>query len=311
MRRSGICVLALLGAGLTGIASAWASGPNVPTVIVSIKPVHSLVAGVMAGVAEPELLLDGAASEHSMALRPSQASALAKADLIFWIGPQLETFLIRPLANIAPEVVAVPLSQSSGVRLLPVRSAGELTLHLAPETNPAMDMHIWLDPENAVAMVDEISARLQAQDAANAAIYARNAQALRVRLQASGQQIAARLHTAPPAPYMVFHDAYQYFEARFGLSPVAAISTDPERPPGAERIRALRALIPDAGVVCVFAEPQFEPRAIRTVIENSPARAAVLDPLGAALEAGPELYFQLLDQMAGGLTQCSRKKGAP
>jgi len=307
MRRLRTAALALLGAGLAGIAPACAASPNV---IVSIKPVHSLVAGVMAGVAEPDLLLDGAASEHSVALRPSQASALAKADLIFWIGPQLETFLIRPLESISASAVSVPLSQSAGVRLLPVRQAGDLTMSQAPETPAVMDMHIWLDPENAVALVAEISARLQARDAVNAAIYARNAQALTVRLQASGQQIAARLRAAPPAPYMVFHDAYHYFEARFGIQPVAAISADPERLPGAGRIRALRTLIIDAGVVCAFAEPQFEPRMIGTVIENSPARAAVLDPLGAAIEAGPDMYFQLLDQITDGLTQCSGKQGA-
>ncbi len=274
-----------------------------PAVIASIKPVHSLVAGVMAGVGTPELLVTGAASEHDTALRPSQAKSLQQADLIFWVGPQLENFLVRPLAGLAPSVGQIALSDSAGVRLLPVRDADTLQ---APSDAPDLpkDMHIWLDPDNAAAMVRAIAETLQARDPANAAAYAKNAAALEVRLRASEHLISARLAVSPMPPYMVFHDAYQYFETRFGLRPAAIISLDPEHPPGARRVQALRSRVTDAGVVCVFAEPQFAPRLIHTLIEGTSARAATLDPLGAELPEGSDMYFALLDQMVNALTGC-------
>ncbi len=284
---------------------AMAGGPEV---VASIKPVHSLVAGVMAGIGAPKLLVEGAASEHDYALRPSQAKALSQADLIFWIGPQLETFLIRPLSSLAPMAGQIALSASDGVRLLPVRDAGTLqAMRPVSDENP-QDMHIWLDPDNAAAMVRKIAAQLQARDPANAAAYAKNAAALEVRLLASKNLIRARLAATPVPPYMVFHDAYQYFEARFGLRPAAIISLDPERPPGAGRIQVLRKLIIDANVACVFTEPQFEPRLVHTLTEATSARAASLDPLGAELAEGGDMYFTLLDQLVNALTGCTAQK---
>lgn len=274
-----------------------------PAVTASIKPVHSLVAGVMAGVGTPNLLVAGAASEHDYALRPSQAKTLSQADLIFWVGPQLETFLIRPLVSLAPSAGKIALSSSAGVRLLPVRNAD--TLHALPDAaeNP-QDMHIWLDPDNAMAMVRAIAQTLQARDPANAAAYVKNATALEVRLLASKNLIRARLAASPPPPYMVFHDAYQYFEARFGLRPAAVISLDPEHPPGAGRVQALRKRIIDAKVACVFAEPQFSPQLVHTLTEGTSAQAATLDPLGAELPEGGDMYFSLLDKLVNALTGC-------
>ncbi|MDP1671237.1 MAG: zinc ABC transporter substrate-binding protein, partial [Alphaproteobacteria bacterium] len=171
-----------------------------PAVVASIKPVHSLVAGVMTGIGEPELLVDGTASEHDYALRPSQAKALTQADLIFWVGPQLETFLIRPLAALAPSAGQVALSTSAGVQLLPVRDADTLREAQSVTDEKSHDMHIWLDPDNAAAMVREIAAQLQARDPGNATIYAKNAAALEVRLLASKHMIKARLDAMPTPP---------------------------------------------------------------------------------------------------------------
>jgi zinc transport system substrate-binding protein len=279
---------------------------NGPRVVVSIKPIHALVAGVMAGVGTPDLLVDGAVSEHEYALRPSQANVLSKADVIFWVGPQLESFLIRPLAALAPLAVQIALSKSPDVQLLPVRDADLLHTPPGAKNAPLYDMHIWLDPGNAGALVREISAQLQARDPANAAIYSRNALALEVRLNTSTQRISERLSALAVAPYIVFHDAYQYFEARFGLKPVAFVSIDHSRPPGAGRIRALRKQISESNVICVFAEPQFEPGLVETLVEGTAARAAVLDPLGAGLPEGVEMYFTLLDQLVQALENCSQ-----
>jgi len=277
-------------------------------VIASIKPVHSLVSGVMAGVGAPELLVGGMASEHGYALRPSQAQSLENADLVFWVGPQLETFLIRPLAGRTPEVDQIALSGSPGVGLLALRDV-ELLAPLPPTgRGQAWDMHIWLDPDNADAMIREIAMRLEARDPEHANVYAKNAAAMEVRLAASRNLIRQRLAAAAMPPYIVYHDAYQYFEKRFGLLPAAIISLDPERQPGAGRVRALRNLVLDAKVACVFAEPQFEPQLIHTLTEGAQVRIATLDPLGSELAPGADLYFLLLDQIANAMTQCAPNK---
>lgn len=286
------------------------AGAAAPEVVVSIKPVHSLVAQVMAGVGQPRLLVDGAGSPHDHALRPSQAAALARADLVFWVGPQLEVFLVRPLASLASSARQISLSVIPGIKLLPLRegeiSHGEEAAGHGHAEGGAYDMHIWLDPGNAKVMLREIAAQLQAADPANAPAYANNAQAALVRLDAITQQIEARLKAAAIPPYMVFHDAYQYFEKRFGIGPVAIISLDPERPPGAARVRALQRQILRDGVLCVFAEPQFKPQLVKTLITGTPAKAGLLDPLGAALPDDGDLYAAVLDQIVVGLTGCRR-----
>ncbi len=278
------------------------------SVITSIKPIHSLVAGVMAGVGEPELLMTGVASEHGYALRPSQMRTLEQADLVFWVGPQLETFLIRPLSSLPSGVDRIALSASPGVELLAQRDAVSLMPLSSTPEETAWDMHIWLDPDNALAMVREIAARLQARDPLNSRAYARNAAAIEVRLAASNRLIRERLAAMPMPPYIVYHDAYQYFENRFGLRPTAIISPDPERQPGAGRVRALRTLVLDAKVACVFTEPQYEPHLIGTLTEGARVQVSTLDPLGSGFAAGADLYFLLLDQMAGALNHCATQK---
>lgn len=300
-----LVVLAVLLATMLMPAQAVAASPNVA---VSIKPIHALVAGVMAGVGEPVLLVPGVASEHGYALRPSQMRSLEQADLVFWVGPQLETFLIRPLSSLPPGVDPIALSASPGVLLLAQRDAVSLLPLFAAPAETAWDMHIWLDLENAIAMVREIAARLQARDPVNAGAYGTNAAAMEVRLAASKKQIQERLAAAPVPAYIVYHDAYQYFEHRFGLRPAAIISPDPERQPGAGRVRALRKLVLDARVACVFTEPQYEPRLIETLTEGAPVLVSTLDPLGSGLAAGADLYFLLLDQMADALTGCANAK---
>lgn len=280
-------------------AAGEAAGQDAPAqfkVIASIKPVHSLVAGVMEGAGSPILLVTGAASEHDYALLPSQAKALAMADLVFWVGPQLEVFLQRPLAPLAGRGRAVELSRSPGITLLPASDH---------EAASGDDMHIWLDPVNAIAMVQEISRNLQIHDPRNAAIYARNAAALQVRITALRNQLQQQLNHVRLPPYIVFHNAYQYFETRFGMKPVAAITLAPERPPGAARIRYLRRMMEEAGVKCVFMEPQFPQALAQTLVEGTPARAAQLDPLGAPFADGSELYFSVMTQLSTAYLDCA------
>lgn len=290
-------------------------------VVASIKPVHSLVAGVMQGAGTPHLIVEGAASPHSYALKPSQARALSDAQVVFWIGKGLEGFLVKPLANIAGKATSVALSKADGVNHLEYRELSDLDGKADSHDHShghkhgkghdhghdhadGDDPHLWLDPQNAAAMVTAIETVLVEADAANAATYKANAQALRQRLTELEKRIADELAPLKNRPFVVFHDAYQYFERRFGLEAAGAVTLSPETSPGAEHVSGIAHRIKHMNVVCVFSEPQFEPKLVSVVAEGSKARSAELDPLGAALSDGPDLYFQLMDDMARSMKHC-------
>ena len=280
-------------------------------IVASIKPVHALVAGVMQGVAAPLLLVPGSASPHDYNLRPSDVRAIATADALFWVGPDLETFLVKPLDNARGKVRAVALLEAPGMTVLPLREGGVWEAHAhgadhehGHEQSGGRDTHIWLDPRNAVVMVERIVAVLGEVDPAHRGDYQRNGAALVARLQALDQQLAAELAPVQQQPYIVFHDAYQYFERRYALNAVGSVVLNPEQRPGAKRVAAIQARIRDLKVRCVFSEPQFQPALVGTVIAGSGARTGVLDPLGATLPAGPDAYFQLLQGLGAALRGC-------
>ena len=294
-------------------------------VVVSIKPLHALVAGVMGDVGAPKLLLEGGQSPHTYTLKPSDAHALSQADAVFWIGPVLETFLAKPVAALPRSALRVTLGEAAGVRLLPVREGGAWEQHAHADdhaghdhdhdhhqdgdhhhdgADESFDPHLWLDPANAQAMVAAIAAVLAQARPADAATFERNAAALKARLEALDRALADQLAPLKGRPYIVYHDAYQYLEARYGLTVAGALALDPDRPPSARRVAEIRATIKASGAACVFAEPQFPPAIINTVIEGTGARVGVLDPIGADLAPGPDAYFTLLEGLARSLAGC-------
>lgn len=302
---------------LAGLAAAPAAAQ--PRVVASLKPVHSLVAGVMQGVGEPTLLVEGAGSPHTYSMRPSDARAVSRADAVFWMGPALEAFLVRPLEGVPEGARVVALSGAAGVRLLPTREGGVWGSHEHEEESHdhgehaheeeghdhgERDMHVWLSPANARAMVEAIAGVLAEVDPANAATYRRNASRYAERIDALDAELRAALAPVREVPYIVFHDAYQYFERAYGLRGVGTLTVSPQRSPGVQRVADLRALVRDRGARCVFAEPQFEPRLVRTVVANTPARSGELDPLGSKLAAGPQLYFELMRALAQSMRAC-------
>ncbi|PWV60567.1 zinc ABC transporter substrate-binding protein ZnuA [Plasticicumulans acidivorans] len=308
----------LLMAAMLGVASSAAAAPKV---VASIKPVHALVAAVMDGVATPTLLLDNRASPHDFALKPSAARAINEADVVFWIGDALEGFLVRPLAA-APRVRSVELADAPNLKTLAPREGGVWEAHQhgaeahgahdhdehehegEDEHGHHLDPHIWLDPANARAMAAYIVSTLSEVDAAHAERYRANGQRLDGELAALQEQLAKRVEAVRGRPYVVFHDAYQYFEARYGLQAVGSITVSPELKPSAQRLRAVREKIAQSGARCVFAEPQFDPALIATLIEGTPARAGRLDPLGVDVPAGPAAYTQTLTELADGFVDC-------
>lgn len=312
--------------GLGAAGSAAQAAGQAPAVVVSLKPVHSLVAGVMAGVGEPRLLIAGSASPHTYSLRPSDARALSEAELVFWIGPGMETFLEKPLESLAGNAEVVTLAEVAGVTLLRSRAGGAWEAHddgghgeadaaHADEDHGAdhetlahrygaYNLHIWLDPDNATAIVQAAVAALSEADPGRAADYTRNGEAVIGRLAALDRELRAELAPVAQAPFVVFHDAYAYFERHYALNAVGSITISPERAPGVQRLAEIRAKIRALGAVCVFSEPQFAPRVVGTVAEGTSARQGALDPLGVDQPAGPDAYFALMRELAGSLKKC-------
>lgn len=296
-------------------------------VVASIKPLHSLVAAVMEGTGEPTLLVEGAASPHNYSLKPSQARTLENAEVIFWIGENLEAFLEKPVATIGGNARSVELVQAPGVETI---EFGEEHAHHHGEADheeaghedddddheeaghedgdghhhEGVDPHIWLDPHNAEAMVSEIAAVLAEADPDNAETYENNAAALQTRIEELEDGISTQLEALGDESFIVFHDGYQYFVGHFGLHQAGALTLTPEVSPGAAQVAEIQSEITDAGAKCVFAEPQFQSSLIDVVTEGTDARTGTLDPLGADLTPGPELYFELMNGMATSFSQC-------
>jgi zinc transport system substrate-binding protein len=252
-------------------------------VLASIAPVHALVAAVMLGVGEPQLIISGGASPHNTYLKPSQMRALQKADIVFRIGPALEHFLTKPARDLA--------------------AAGRL-IDLAPGKG---DPHVWLDPLQAQDMVMVIMNALVRLDPANAARYRQNGDRQRQKLSGLDRQLQKKLAGIGTRPFLVYHDAFNAFVRRYHLNQIAAITFNPGRQPGIARLRRLRRLIQNGKVACIFTGPQFPPSLARTLVRGTAARLAVADPLGADLTPGPALYFTLMNHLADSFTTCLSK----
>jgi zinc transport system substrate-binding protein len=306
------------------LAMSAARAQEPPRVVVSIKPVHDLVMGVTREISEPVLLVPGGASPHDHALRPSGMRSLQEAQIVIWVGPELENFLVRPLSGLSRDVHHIALLHDVDLVTYPVRSGGIWESHdhdrghghEGHDHQPAHgddrdgpDAHAWLSPENARRIVRHVAEVLAHRDPGNAGAYRDNLQHMLARLDNLEQDLAQSLAPVRGLPFIVFHDAYQYFERHFGLTPAGSITMDPSRAPGARRVQEIRQRVADADAMCVFSEPQFRPAILATVTEGTRARTGILDPLGADLSSGPEGYEQLLRNMADSLVECLIDEG--
>ena len=327
-------------------------------VVASIKPVHSLVSAVMAGVGEPHLIMREAASHHSFSMRPSDAAKLQEARIIFLIDESMEAGLADAIDTLAPNARVIELSGARGLVRRALRRGGAfeedhhhahdghddderdghaaaahghgdddqghghththdghththghgkdegMAAHDDDHSEGPFDMHIWLDPVNAEAMTHMIADILSETDFANADRYADNAHDLIHRIEDLHSEISAEVAPVRGRPFIVFHDGYRYFEDRFGLTATGSAVVSPGRTPGVRRIRELRHKIGDLGVVCLLDEPHFDRRLVNTVLEGTDVRSGTVDPMGSAIEDGPELYFTLLRNMADVFTDC-------
>lgn len=280
-------------------------------VVVTIKPIHALASGIMKGVGEPTLLVDGSASPHTFTLRPSTARAVNAADVFVRVSEDVEPFT-RRLVKALPETVhLVSLDKTPGLTFRERREGVTFETHThrhaLQQGSPASgrrDGHIWLDPENAKRIASALATAFSARDPDNARAYEANARDVTADIDRLSARIAREMKPLAGRPFIVFHDAYQYFEKRFGLDAVGSITVSPQAKPSAWRLTELRHKINTLDAVCVFSEPMFQPRLVDAVIEGTGARAGTLDPEGTTVEAGPDAYVALMTKLAANLTSC-------
>lgn len=311
---------ALLGAAFLAFGAGTASADV--EVVVTSKPIHSLVASVMAGIGSPRLLVDGQASPHTYSLKPSDARNVHGADVLFRVSEQLEPFTGKLVRSLPKSVRVVSLAEAPGLTLLERRQGGTFEDHADRDEEHAHDKgqkhnhahdhdhagphdpHVWLDPENAKAMVSHVAGVLAELAPGQAAAFKANGEAEIARIDRLSDDLERELAPLSGKPFIVYHDAYQYFERRFGLTAAGSVTVSPDLPPSGKRLQQIRNKIASSGALCVFAEPYFDRRAVAVAVEGTKARTGTLDPEGTALASGPDLYANLLSGLAAGLRKC-------
>jgi zinc transport system substrate-binding protein len=328
-----------------------------PAVVTSIKPIHSLVSNVMNGVGEPYLIITDTTSPHSFTLKPEHASKLESADIVFWIGEEMETFLEKPLDSVAIRARKVSFMESDDIQKLKFRENSIFDEHDEHDDHEEhddhddhkehddhdehdheehddhddhdehddheehddhddhdkhddhghhhgeFDSHIWLDPINAKEIVSIIADELSLIDPSNKSKYIENAKNTATQLDNLIKETEKTLDK--DISYVVFHDAYQYFEERFNVSASGALTLNTDVLPGARQIMNIRELIEDKNISCILSEPQFNPKIIETIAEDTNIKTGVLDPLGVTIPSGKDQYFLLIDDLAASLEKCS------
>ena len=307
-------------------------------VVASIKPIHSLASYLMNGVAKPDLIVDGYASPHGFAMKPSHAKMLQNADIIFWVGEDLENFLEKPLGSIAKKAEKIELMQVKGLQVLKFRERNIFDDHddhghddhgkkddqddhdhdshakkddhddhddhdgHEGHNHGEFDPHIWLDPINAKVILFEMSKHLIENDPKNESVYRANLSKAYKDIDKLTSDVTSELNESVAS--IVFHDAYQYFEKRFNVNILGAFTVNTDVMPGAEQLAEIREVIEHDNVACVFSEPQFNPDIIKAVAKDMNIKTGVVDPLGATLNPGKTLYFDLIKNMSASFKGC-------
>ena len=295
-------------------------------VVTSIKPIHSLASYIMDGVGSPDVIVDGYSSPHSFQLKPSHAKMLENADIIFWIGEGLENFLEKPLDTISKKAKKIEFLEVKGIKKLKFREKNIFDEHDHDEhkheedehkheedehkheeeghdehgheghAHGEYDPHIWLDPINAKIILTEMVEHLIENDEKNSSVYKSNLGKALKDIDKLIKDVKAELNK--DISFIVFHDAYQYFENRFNVTVLGAFTVNTDVMPGAEQLSEIREIIEHDKVSCIFSEPQFNPDIINAVAKDMDIKTGVLDPLGATLDPGKRLYFKLIKNIS-------------
>ena len=278
-------------------------------VVTSIKPIHSLVSYIMEGVGSPDLIVDGYNSPHGFSLKPSHAKMLQEADIVIYVGEGVEEFLEKPLESIASNAVKFELLGQSGIKKLKFRERNIFGDHDDHDDHGhddhghgQFDPHIWLDPMNAKIIVKKVTNQLSKLDKENSSTYKSNSKKALKEIDNLIKKVKSDINN--DAKVVVFHDAYQYFEKRFDVNIIGALTVNTDVSPGAEQLAEIREVIEHEKVTCVLSEPQFNPDIVETIAKDTNISSGVLDPLGATLDSGKTLYFNLIKNISTSLKSC-------
>ena len=289
-------------------------------VVTSIKPIHSLASLLMDGIGTPKLIVDGSNSPHNFTLKPSHAKMLQNADLVFWVSEDIETCLEKPLDTVAKNAKKIELMEISQIKKLKFREKNIFEGHHDDHghkkhddhghkkhddhghAHGEHDPHIWLDPLNAKVILTVMAKNMKMMDKKNSAKYDANLKKANAKIDGLVSEINKVINKN--AKYVVFHDAYQYFEKRFGLKTLGALTVNTDVLPGAEQLKDIRKVIKKENAKCIFSEPQFNPKIIKAIAKDTNIKTGVLDPLGADLKNNKDLYFKLLNNLSNSLRKC-------
>ena len=291
-------------------------------VVTSIKPIHSLVSYIMEGVGSPDLIVDGYNSPHGFSLKPSHAKMLQEADIVIYVGEGLEEFLEKPLKSLAQNAVKFELLKQSGMKKLKFRERNIFEGHDDHDHDKKakkedhddhghddhghghgeFDPHIWLDPMNAKIIIKKVTNQLSKLDKDNSSTYKSNSKKALKEIDQLIKTVKSDVNK--DAKVVVFHDAYQYFEKRFDVNIIGALTVNTDVLPGAEQLAEIREVIEHEKVTCVLSEPQFNPDIVKTIANDTNINMGVLDPLGAKLDKGKTLYFNLISNISSSLKNC-------
>ncbi len=298
----------------TAICGLWLSGmvsADVPQVTTDIPVTHSLVTRVMAGIGTPDLIVNRGASPHDYSLRPSNAASLEAADLVFWISSELTPWLEGALKTLAADAKVIELMDAKGSTVLPFREGSTFETHSHRHKHDedehatvTVDPHGWLDPYNGKTWLDVIAMELSKIDPENTDIYFDNVSQGKTDIDAVISEIDATLAPFRGTNFIVYHDAYQYFERRFDVLAAGSISMGDVSDPSPARIAEIHQTVEELDMTCVFSEPQFNPELVATVVDGTKARARVIDPLGTHLTLGADFYLNLLRNIAQTMASC-------
>ena len=280
-------------------------------IVTTIKPIHSILLNIVD--TEVDLLLDSNFSPHDFKLKPSDMEKLKNADVLVYVDESIESFIERPLATLSEDVKTIKIMGNARLSLLPIREGGvwEEEDHGDGHHHDHgdYDAHIWLSNKNVIKMTKFLISELSKINPDKKNIYKANAKVFINKVKANAAKIRKDLDSVKDKPYIVFHDAYQYFETENSLSSVGSIALNPEISPTPNRIKEIKAKIEKDNVVCLFREPQFPSRVVQTVIADTNANEGELDPIGFDLTPGKELYFTLTNNLSNNLKECLMKEG--
>ena len=275
-------------------------------VVVTIKPLHSLVQSILGDSNNAKLLLDSSASPHDVQLKPSDIRELNKADVVILVDQSFEGFMQRIIQSAPNERMIIELSQDEAIMRLNARDHLHET-HTDTD-HSSFDPHLWLNPQNAKLIIRNITRHLIELDEVNTDLYRKNLDKTLTKLDQLDNDLKTRLNGFEKLAYITQHDAYQYFENRYKLNFIKAISLDSSIPPSVKLALNIQNDINTHNVRCIFREPQFSERLVNTLAESANIKTAELDPIGINLTPGPDLYFDLMTNLADNFAKCLTHK---